>query len=882
MSEVKRKIHVIPHTHWDREWYFTTTRSTIYLIKHVKEVLDVLENNDEFHYYLLDAQTSLIEDYLKYCPEDEDRIRKLVREGKLLTGPWYTQTDQLVVSQESVVRNLYYGTTTAEDLGHCMRVGYVPDVFGQGGNMPQIYRNFDIQDVIFWRGLADNRSEFTEIIWEGSDGSEVFAVQIPFGYCTFGFLPENLEDKEEFWKQQLETIEQRASTSHIYVSNGFDQAPIRKNLPEILKVYNEVDDDREFVITNPEKFFKEIKQDVKDLKTIKGELTQGKHSRVHKSIFSTRADMKQLNNEIENFLVNTLEPILSVSFSLGNRYPHREMEEIWKIMFENAAHDSIGGCNSDRTNRDIYYRYVLAKDKAETLLDIHMRLIAECIAFEEEINFTVFNPFTYQMNKTIEFDAYITEKEFELIDSQGNVLEYVIKEKKDLTDYVLNQILRINPSERIYVPDKVYLAKIVLAVKDLPALGYQTVAMKFSDHSQAPIEVQKLSEYCIENEFYVVELADNQTLTITEKKSGQVYSNQLIIEENGDDGDSYNYSPPRKDLVIQSVHSERVCAQADDYGLEKSLVYQLKMAVPKNLESRAVGKKDSEMEMKIQILLKKEDPLIYAKIEIDNQVESHRVCVLMDSHISSQVSTADQLFGIIQRPVSLPEVAIWEEEKWEEYPAAIEPMQSFVSLHDSKKGIAIFTQGVREYEIVGESFDTIRLTLFRTFGFMGKENLLYRPGRASGETIEETPDAQMLKKLTFEFGTYLWSGKSFDDASVAKLAKEYTTQIPVYQTADFLNGRLIYVYREEEKKNPSTYSLLDLGEMDAVVSTVKKAEHSSEFIVRFYNPYIENEAKVPVKLLDEKFVMLDETSEVNEISETLKPCEFKTVAFKIK
>ena len=42
-------------------------------------------------------------------------------------------------------------------------------------------------------------------------------------------------------------------------------------------------------------------------------------------------------------------------------------------------------------------------------------------------------------------------------------------------------------------------------------------------------------------------------------------------------------------------------------------------------------------------------------------------------------------------------------------------------------------QGVREYEIIGEQGNQIRLTLFRTYGFMGKENLVYRPGRASGE-----------------------------------------------------------------------------------------------------------------------------------------------------
>ena len=79
----KTKVHIIPHSHWDKEWYFTSSRSKIYLIKHIKEVLDVLENKEDFGFFLMDAQSSLIEDYLKYCPFDEERLKKLISEMTL-------------------------------------------------------------------------------------------------------------------------------------------------------------------------------------------------------------------------------------------------------------------------------------------------------------------------------------------------------------------------------------------------------------------------------------------------------------------------------------------------------------------------------------------------------------------------------------------------------------------------------------------------------------------------------------------------------------------------------------------------------------------------------------------------------------------------------
>lgn len=50
--------------------------------------------------------------------------------------------------------------------------------------------------------------------------------------------------------------------------------------------------------------------------------------------------------------------------------------------------------------------------------------------------------------------AYIPEDNFEIEDTQGNTLEYTILEKTDLTDYVLNQHIDLNPSKSIYLPEK--------------------------------------------------------------------------------------------------------------------------------------------------------------------------------------------------------------------------------------------------------------------------------------------------------------------------------------------------------------------------------------------------------------------------------------------
>ena len=110
-----RRVILVPHTHWDREWYFTTRQSKVLLLESFTVVLDELESGG-LPCFVLDGQTSLLEDYLQNAPGEQDRIRSLVSSGKLHIGPWYSQTDQCVVGGESILRNLLYGIRDALDL----------------------------------------------------------------------------------------------------------------------------------------------------------------------------------------------------------------------------------------------------------------------------------------------------------------------------------------------------------------------------------------------------------------------------------------------------------------------------------------------------------------------------------------------------------------------------------------------------------------------------------------------------------------------------------------------------------------------------------------------------------------------------------------------
>ena len=850
---MKRKVHVIPHSHWDREWYFTTSRSKVYLMKDLGDVIDTLESNEEFKYFMLDAQGSLLDDYLEWMPQDKDRIEKLVKAKKLIIGPWYTQTDQLVISAESIVRNMYYGMERCEDFGGYMNVGYVPDSFGQAGNMPQIYRQFGIEDTLFWRGVSDDMVNHTDFNWRGDDGSKVFVTQIPFGYYIGGNIPEGNE-RDTYWQKEcFEKAGARSSTRHIYFPNGFDQAPIRTNLPDLIKERNEVDPDNEYVISSIEDYIREVKNEKPDLEEVTGELVIAKHMRIHKSIFSSRSDLKVMNTKIQNYITNVMEPILAISASMGNEYPHGAVKSVWKLMFENAAHDSIGSCISDTANEDVYVRYKQARDISENLVELHSRLIATGIKNDNaKMTFTAINPLPIERSETVVIKTYIPGENFVIKDALGNNVNYTILDKRDLTDYVLSQTIKLDPSREFYVPDSVYEATLALETSNVPAMGYAQYTIELD--KKRPLSTVKMDR--IENKYYEIEVSADGSLNILDKENNYLYENQAIIVENGDDGDSFNYSPPREDLEVYSNKS-KVSFKIEGSSLIQKVSIDITMKIPANLEERAKGEVSVELPVTLSVMLRKDSKVIDFNVKVNNKGLSHRLCVLFDSQLITKFNYADQQFGLIKRPnvyqkemelyleglgkksikseKKIVELANWanDQSAWQEPPISIEPTQSYVALADDNRGIGVIPQGVREYEVINEQGNQIRFTLFRTYGFMGKENLVYRPGRASGERIIETPAAQLLKEMSFDFG-FTTFATSINESNIDTLAKQYNSDIQIYTYAEFLNGRLIFSQQEKPGEKDQAYSLFETKNK-LVVSAVKKSEDNRGYIIRLYN-----------------------------------------------
>ncbi|MBS5983371.1 MAG: mannosylglycerate hydrolase [Clostridium butyricum] len=841
-----KKVHIVPHMHWDREWYFSTEESRILLVNNMKEIMDMLENNPDYPYFVMDGQTAILEDYLAVKPQDKERIKKLVEEGKLIIGPWYTQTDEMVVGGESIVRNLLYGIKDCGEFGDYMKIGYLPDSFGQSAQMPQILNGFDIKHSMFWRGCSERKGTGkTEFNWTSDDGSEVVVQMLPLGYAIGKYLPTDIDALKKRMEKYFPVLDRGATTEHEILPNGHDQMPVQKNIFNVIEKLKELYPDREFFLSRYENIFEELEKE-SNRDTISGEFLDGKYMRVHRSIFSTRMDIKAANARIESKITNILEPLASIAYSLGFEYHHGLIELIWKEIMKNHAHDSIGCCCSDKVHKEIMNRFLLAEEKVDRLIEFYKRKITDAISCEKALDkLTIFNLMPYEREEIIRAQIITKMKSFEMVNDEDIKLDFQVIHKEEIDAGLIDrQIVHYGN----YDPFMIY----TIEFKDvMPAMGYKTYLIK---ESEFMIEKEYEAVNKIDNDFYEIEVNENGTLKILDKKINKTFDNVLLMENGGDEGDEYDFSPLVDEKLIFNTHVKaEYSIKKNKFNNEIKISYRLD--VPKNIESRKNNNIDGYVDFNISINVPNDKARIDIVFDIDNQACDHRIRTYIPTNIASKFSVSDNQFGYIKRDVYDEAMDVWEKEGWDERPDSIYPMLTFVGLSDDKHGVAVLTNSTREFEIVGEKFDTIAITLFRSVGFLGKEEMIRRPGRPSGIKLP-TPDSQLIGNIIIDFAIATHE-KSTLEANVANMAKQYLTPMVTYNKMPYNAMKL----NNSEVSTPYSYSLLKQCDENLVLSVIKKAEKEEGLIIRMYNP---NEYEESTNLLFDRSIKEAVKANLNE------------------
>lgn len=346
---------VVPHTHWDREWYLPFEQFRLRLGSVVDGVLDTLERDASFTSFTLDGQAIVLEDYVEVRPENEGRLRALLEAGRLEIGPSYVLPDEILVGGESLVRNFLLGRRVCRLFGvEPSGAGYLPDSFGHPAQLPQILAGFGIRTFLFSRGLGDEIEDVGVLFRWQAGPAEVVACQMLPHYDNFARLTwyHDAEERVRAIVGRFGELVRGAGREEIVLANGSDHLPIEPELPEILG-------ELEQTLGAPFRIgrYDEHAPAPDRLPVHEGELVGGRLQNILRGVNSARIYLKQANERAERRLLSVETAAALRTLREGTPYPAADLRLAWGDLLRNHPHDSICGCSCDEVHRDMLVRY---------------------------------------------------------------------------------------------------------------------------------------------------------------------------------------------------------------------------------------------------------------------------------------------------------------------------------------------------------------------------------------------------------------------------------------------------------------------------------------------------------------------------------------------
>lgn len=909
---MKKEYCVISHTHWDREWYFSFEQFRYRLVKLVDNLLGIMEKEPEYIFHL-DAQTIVLEDYLKIKPYNKGLLEKYIKEGRIIAGPWYVQNDFYLTDGEATIRNLLVGTKMASEFGACGTTGYIPDQFGNISQLPQIYNHFGIKTCLLGRGYSfynvnDNgelEREMTppEFYWRGKDGSEVFAVRFTTWYNNAQRFSEDTEKNLKLI-DHIEAMYQGTDRIPYYLlMNGVDHLEAQENLLEVLPPLNAALKDGEVRQCTMKEFTDKaenyIKENDIDIEEVIGELRYGHDNDLLKGTLSARVYLKTANVKAQNRIENEIEPLYVMAEAMGFRgiYPHDYLEYLWKLLMENHPHDSICGCSIDAVHRNMMDRTARFNEVADELTnDILGTLTAHVTrsgVSENDYIVTVWNTTEMKVSGAVEVEFnFPIEEEFNnfvILDEQGEeVLHDIIR--KDA--YCMKTTSPINLPGQIDCDS--YLVKI--AIDEIESMSYCTYVVKKADgecdiSSEAETAAEEIR---LENDMFVVEISKMGEVSVTNKRQGKTYENCLRLEDAGEKGHSYIHYDVDGDIPITTDNLKPEIAMLKDTEIEKSCVIRYTIDLPAYLDIDTLqrSKETVENTAEIKLSLIKGEPWVDIECTVDNKSKDHRLRMLFDTGMATDYTTSLIPFDTIVRD---------RRDVLKGIANGTQPNSGLIHIEENGVGLGIMNEGLYEYEHLLGDKGTVAVTLIRSVGMIS--NL---PDRHSRNTMKNT-DSQCIGKYTFHLGLAFAEGEA--DKQVSELVR--TTKLfqnglighfQPYSEKKFTGGRpqvqdtdiAELFFREDKYKN---ISLAKSGQLfkingDAMtVSALKQSEDGSLMLIRAYNTSDkETDFTVEINTDTEKVYSLSMSEKILKeealsgkiVNINVKPREIVTLGFKLK
>jgi alpha-mannosidase len=822
------RVAIVPHTHWDREWYAPFQTFRMRLVKLLDTLLPMLEQDMSYARFLLDGQTQVVDDYLEVRPQAAEQLRRLAASGRVSVGPWMILMDEFMVSGETIVRDLQFGLARGSELGGTMAVGYLPDMFGHIAQMPQLLRSAGMEHAVAWRGIPA-RVEQTAFWWEAPDGSRVRCEYLYGSYSNGRDIPRDAKGlllRASDYEQELGP----ARIGDMLLMNGTDHQLPQPWLGRVVAEANDMQDDYEFVVTSLAEYLPQ--QPTAGLVTVPGELRSGARANVLMGVASNRVDVHQAAAAAERALERRAEPMCAL-FMHAADYPHELLTIAWRNLILNSAHDSSCACSHDDVVDHVLVRYHEARHIGDELVRDALHALAAGAAAPPGAT-VVANPTARarsglvegtlpgegpchyvgpdgtarptQLIGQISGEGYATmvtgqkvrwvldlmrgtefagrqvssyditetqveaaqEPEPESSSSRVAIHEVTLQEagpgeeRCDLAELKAHMLSLGTAGATMKVRLMVAPARRVLFdTGEVPGFGWSTFTPA---DGPSPPGVVVATESALANDHLRVVVDELDGTYAIETNDGLRVAGLGRLVDGGDGGDTYNYSPPAEDLVVDRPDAVRV------HSLETGPV-RAKLLVESDFtwpaaavgDARSCSRRSDATErvtVRTTLELRPGERFLRVTHVLDNRCRDHRLRAHFPLPAPVTGSDAECAFTVVHRGLTA-------EGGVQEYGLPTFPSRRFVDASDGRAGIALLHDGLLEYEVLtetsaqrtegqrsaestsGNEGTELALTLLRATGYLSRSEPSLRPNPAG--PLDPVRGAQMLGEQRMDY-----------------------------------------------------------------------------------------------------------------------------------
>lgn len=627
-------------------------------------------------------------------------------------------------------------------------------------------------------------------------------------------------------KKLIDDESEHFTTSHIACMQGFDCSSPDPNESELAEASNEVAQElgHELFLDSLENFMNEMRKEIKDPEVLTGESRNpgatGKWTNLMGDVISSRTKIKRRNAQGEVAIQRYAEPFSTLGWLVGGEYMKSTLDMSWKYLLQNHPHDNICGAGIDQMEKDMMYRF----DQNEVLSNGIMRrglsaIVKQINNTDIDINeavITTFNPSPFSRTEVVTFSIDLPDKSnyegFSIRDSKGKAIPYTITANESFGTLVRNlQDISLQlRSQRIQLSAE---------FKNVPGFGYKTYLLKKEKGNIGALNVELNSnsiEPILENEFIKVVINENGSVNIFDKTTRQEFLNQNYYEESGESGNPWIHMFPENNEIFTTLENKAAVSHLESSELLTKFQVENTLQIPTGIDGKEgnYSRKKDLIEMKITTVytLRKNQSFLEVYTKIYNNAEHHRVRAMFPTKLNVTSSSAEASFDVIERKIVVPEESPYFGKPNPQY-----PMHRFVDMNDGEVGLAVFNDGIREYEAMVDKDRTLAITLFR--GFTATQS----PVIDQWDVYPWMKLAQSLGLNEWKYAIYPHKG-DWSDGNIYREVERFNLPIEMSQSGK--GGRTL----------PKEMSFISIEPNQIALSTLKRSEKRDSIILRLYNP----------------------------------------------